>query len=187
MKRKPRSDSKLKNLSLEKQEQLAEWLRTPKTGDCEGGIRFAMRKCLEEWDLAVGKNAVSEFLPWWDSQEQLRSDNNLVEDFQEFVSTQTQGHDPEKAREFLLQAIAFRNYQRGEDKTAMMALSEQGRAKLEREKVNVAWERTRQSDRRIRLLEQNAAEAKAKLEEVKSKGGLTDETLRKIEEAAKLL
>jgi hypothetical protein len=44
-----------------------------------------------------------------------------------------------------------------------------------------------QRDRRIRLLEDNQARAKAALEGIKSKGGLTPETLKQIEEAAKLL
>ena len=43
------------------------------------------------------------------------------------------------------------------------------------------------ASRRVALLEENAAKAKAALEGLKSKGGLTAETLRTIEEAAKLL
>jgi hypothetical protein len=41
--------------------------------------------------------------------------------------------------------------------------------------------------RRLELLERQSAEAKAKLTEVKAKGGLTQETLKAIEEAAGLL
>jgi hypothetical protein len=41
--------------------------------------------------------------------------------------------------------------------------------------------------RKLALLEAKMAEAKSKLESVKSKGGLTPETLKEIEEAAKLL
>jgi hypothetical protein len=43
------------------------------------------------------------------------------------------------------------------------------------------------AERRVALLEENAARAKAALEGVKSKGGLSAETLRQIEEAAGLL
>jgi hypothetical protein len=43
------------------------------------------------------------------------------------------------------------------------------------------------SERRVSLLEENAAKAKAALEGIKSKGGLTPETLKQIEEAAGLL
>ena len=43
------------------------------------------------------------------------------------------------------------------------------------------------ASRRVALLEENAAKAKAALEGLKSKGGLTAETLKTIEEAAKLL
>jgi hypothetical protein len=42
-------------------------------------------------------------------------------------------------------------------------------------------------ERRVKLLEQNAAEAKKRLEGIKTKGGLTKETLAQIEEAARLL
>ena len=41
--------------------------------------------------------------------------------------------------------------------------------------------------RRVKILEENAAKAKAALEGLKSKGGLTPETLARIEEAARLL
>jgi hypothetical protein len=43
------------------------------------------------------------------------------------------------------------------------------------------------AERRVALLEENAAKAKAALENLKTKGGLTPETLRTIEEAAGLL
>jgi hypothetical protein len=43
------------------------------------------------------------------------------------------------------------------------------------------------AERRVEMLEANATQAKAALEGIKSKGGLTPETLRQIEEAAKLL
>jgi hypothetical protein len=42
-------------------------------------------------------------------------------------------------------------------------------------------------ERRIALLESAASEAKKRLEGIKSKGGISKETLQQIEEAAKLL
>jgi hypothetical protein len=52
--------------------------------------------------------------------------------------------------------------------------------KIEPAKLEIA-------SRRVALLEENAAKAKAALEGLKSKGGLTAETLKTIEEAAGLL
>ena len=63
---------------------------------------------------------------------------------------------------------------------------EQNQERLEQNDRKLA-----QNDRRIKVLEENQASAKAKLESavtsLKSKGGLTPETLSQIEEAAKLL
>lgn len=59
--------------------------------------------------------------------------------------------------------------------------------RLRERRLDQQEEDLKQRDRRIRLLEENAAKAKATLEAVKSKGGLTAETLRRIEEAAGLL
>jgi hypothetical protein len=42
-------------------------------------------------------------------------------------------------------------------------------------------------ERRVELLEKKMAEAKQTLEQIKGRGGLTPETLRQIEEAAKIL
>lgn len=59
--------------------------------------------------------------------------------------------------------------------------------KLKQRALDQKDEDLRQRDRRITLLEDNAAKAKAALEGIKSKGGLTQETLKQIEEAARLL
>jgi hypothetical protein len=48
-------------------------------------------------------------------------------------------------------------------------------------------EDVRQADRKLKLLEDNARDVKAKLTAVASKGGLTPDTLKTIEEAAALL
>lgn len=64
-----------------------------------------------------------------------------------------------------------------------------GKKKLQQKDAEIA-QKTRaldHSERRVALLEDNAAKAKAALETVKKTGGLTAETLRQIEEAARLL
>ena len=55
------------------------------------------------------------------------------------------------------------------------------------ERVTVAKGVLDVAERRVKLLEDRAAEAKAKLTAVATKGGLTPETLKQIEEAASLL
>lgn len=54
-------------------------------------------------------------------------------------------------------------------------------------KLEIEQEKLQLAERRVHILEQNMAEAKRKLEGIKSKGGLTKETLAQIEEAAGLL
>jgi hypothetical protein len=54
-------------------------------------------------------------------------------------------------------------------------------------KLEIEQEKVRQNDRRIKLLEDRAADAKEKLTAVVARGGLSADTLKQIEEAASLL
>ncbi len=53
--------------------------------------------------------------------------------------------------------------------------------------LEVKADALRLADRRVKVLESQMAEAKAKLQGLKSKGGLSPKTLKEIEEAANLL
>jgi hypothetical protein len=59
--------------------------------------------------------------------------------------------------------------------------------RLRQRQIELKEQDLKLAERRVLLLEDNAAKAKAALEGIKSKGGLTAETLKQIEEAAKLL
>jgi hypothetical protein len=69
----------------------------------------------------------------------------------------------------------------------LTALTGARSVEIQAERVGVAKGALSVAERRLKLLEENAASAKAKLTAVASKGGLTPETLKQIEEAAKLL
>lgn len=60
-------------------------------------------------------------------------------------------------------------------------------SKQDAARTQIARDQVELAQRRVQLLEEQAAKAKAQLGQVVSRGGLSDETIRKIEEACKLL
>jgi len=182
---KPRSDSKLKNLPEERREQIIAWLNTTKTEEHPGGLAYA-REQLAADGIKVSNSTLSEFWAYWDLQQDF-SDADLAATFAE---EQMRAFDPANAQKaedfgnFVFTSKAVRQ----KDPQTFVALQ---RLKLDKDSART---RASQEDRkiqlaarRVQLLEDKAAKAKAALEGLKTKGGLTAETLRTIEEAAKLL
>jgi hypothetical protein len=164
--KKPRSDSKLANLPEETQAEVAGW--------CKEGLEVAREQCKARLGISVAVSSLSLWYGWYRRQEVLRSGNSRVEQTLEWFRRNKPNASAEELRgaTFLAMTLMY-----GEDPQLQLAiLKEQGRD-LDRELAA----------RRVRLLEENAAKAKAALEGLKSKGGLTAETLRTIEEAAGLL
>lgn len=96
---KPRSDALLKNLPRERQEQIAEWCRKPNDRDAEnepipesGGLAFA-RAQLAADGLKVSLNLLSEFLSWWQLEQDLEAS------FEREAQVLAKTGDPKKARE----------------------------------------------------------------------------------------
>jgi hypothetical protein len=87
---KPRSDSPLKNLSEERQEQIIEWCNTPKTSDedgnvtCIGGYKFA-RAQLASDGLKVSERALSEFYSWWNLRRDFEQADEQTNDILELI------------------------------------------------------------------------------------------------------
>ena len=167
--RKPRSDSKLKNLPLAKREKIAAWC-------AEGGLGVARAKCKSELGIATSERALSEFLRWQKREDELHTGNELAMQALDWWKANRPEADSEELRTAQFFALMMKAQAADDPELAIAVLKEQGKD-LDR---GIAY-------RRVKLLEENAAKAKAALEGIKSKGGLTPETLKQIEEAARLL
>jgi len=164
--RKPRSDSKLANLSEKTQDEIFEW--------CKQGYEVARDLCKSKLSLSVSARCLCEWHRWRERQEKLRTGNARVFQTLEWFRKNRPAASPEEIRNATFLSLTLQH--EGDKDFQLQLLKEQGRD-LDRDL----------SARRVALLEENAAKAKAALEGLKSKGGLTAETLKTIEEAAKLL
>lgn len=203
-----RADAVLKNLRPEAQEILAEWCMKPMDRDEEkkpikgtGGPPYAHTRllavaanvCLPA--LAVSERVVYDFFSWW------RLEQDLEVSFEREKQVLEKTGDAKRAREAgetllarlglatsnpdLIEKAAYIS-----DSRRRLDLDEQsGKTKARQKDAQIAQKNQdlKLAERRVALLEGNAAAAKQQLEAVKKDGGLTPETLRKIEEAAKLL
>ena len=183
----PRSDSKLKLLTEEQQEQIATWARTPKSDAGPGGLAYAREMLAREYGVKVSLSTLSEFVSWHSLQQRFAKASSRATQVAELLRERAPGMEPEQVRALAQSIFTLEALDAG-DAAAYVSLEHlqlsrdavATRAKLEERKLALA-------ERRVLLLEENAAKAKAALEGIKSKGGLTPETLRTIEEAAGLL
>jgi hypothetical protein len=95
MSAKPRSDSLLKNLPEERQDQIAAWCREPKSDSCPGGLQHAREQCAAD-GLKVSMRAMSEFFSWWRVGETCRQASNKAQDFESLLKAEFPGATPEK-------------------------------------------------------------------------------------------
>jgi hypothetical protein len=167
--KKPRSDSKLANLPEEDQAEIAEWCRTNPL-EVVRDILLAQRK------VSISLSSLSTWYAWHKQQRELREGNAGVVAILDWFKRNDPGASAATVRSAMLMGLTLKAQARDDTGLALNVLKEQGRD-LDR---GLAM-------RRVALLEENAAKAKAALEGLKSKGGLTAETLRTIEEAAGLL
>lgn len=190
--KKARSDSKLKLLSPERQEQIIGWANTPKSETGMGGLDYA-RKQLAADGIKVARSTVGEFVSWWDLQQRFARASSRAEQVLDLAKQQSLA-SPKELQDFAESVFTLEAVESKDADTyvnlqhlRLKRNSAETKADHEERKIAISQEKLRQADRRIQLLEANAASAKEKLNAVKSKGGLTKETLREIEEAAKFL
>lgn len=168
---KPRSDSKLKNLSEEEQELIIEWLRSPKTDTCAGGLKYAREMCKSSaLNLDVSHRALSEFWAYWDLQQQF-SRADLAATFAEENMRAFDPANAQKAEEFGNFVFTTNSVRDGDPQTfvAMQRLkldqkSAEKKAKIEERKLSLA-------DRRVKVMERKLDSLKGTLED----GKLSDE------------
>jgi hypothetical protein len=170
---KPRPDSLYAKLKPAQREELL-LLLLEQGGSYEDGVAK-----LSAWGVSSSAAALSRFvsrhgLPW-------RLDRARAA-AEETKSSLPKDWEAEKAR-----GLALKSYE-----LTFRDLSAKEWVMLKQIEIREREQKLKESDlelkeRRVKLLEDNQREAKKRLEGIKSKGGLTPETLKQIEEAAKLL
>lgn len=166
--RKPRSDSKLKNLPEAQRRKIFTW--------CGKGLAEARTLCKTELGIVTSERALSEFLRWQARADELSSGSDLAIQALDWWRKNRPEASEDELRAAQFFALTMKANAADDPELAIAVLREQGKD-LDR---GLAM-------RRVRILEDNAAKAKAALEGIKSKGGLTPETLARIEEAARML
>jgi len=171
-----RADAKLKNLPDEVLDIL--WrLRNPEEDGEKLTLEAVLVELKDNHNIEVSISTLSEFYKWLRFKRRMESGRKITNQVMEQMRrdpsmTLDQMHD---AAQFV-----FTNATMDEDDPkTYIALA----------KLRLDAEKVKNDTRRIKLLEDNAASAKAKLENLvtTNRGGLTAETLKIIEEAAGLL
>lgn len=177
--RKTRSDAKLLNLPEEQQSQLAEWLinGTP--------YHAAIALCEREFGVRTSAGALSSFWQEVCVPALLRRRSQAAttaETLAEQAAQRPGMFDPATIDAIRQRAfdLAINPASKPDDVAALFSLLLKARDQdLKGRAVTVA-------ERRLEMLEQQAAAVRNAVNEART-GGLTPESLRKIEEAAKLL
>ncbi|MDR3405129.1 MAG: hypothetical protein P4L99_21725 [Chthoniobacter sp.] len=206
--RKVRADAVLKNLCPAAHEQIVAWANQPVETDPDGkpikgtgGVLFACTQLAEiarEFSLPalrVSGATLYEFLDWW----RLEQDLEISLDREEQVLAKTGNKKlAREAGETLLMRLGIAKQDSkliqaaalvSDSRRSLDLQEESGKTKARQKDVQLALatKNLALAERRVVLLEANAAKAKETLEAVAKKGGLSPEALKQIEEAAKLL
>lgn len=183
---KPQSTSWLRNLPEEKQAEVIAWCATPKSATCSGGYKYAAEQIARE-GVSVAQSTLSDFYSWYHMRSIFARADRKTTDFEELLAQKFPDADPKRIQEFgqaffTMQAAAAGNPEefREMEKLRLAKETAATKGRQEEKKLELA-------ERRIQLLEENSSKAKEQLQKVVSKGGLSKETLRQIEDAAKLL
>jgi hypothetical protein len=183
---KPRSDSPLRNLPEQRQEQIIEWCNTPKSDKCVGGYAFAKQQLAAD-GLKASQGALSDFYSWWHLRRDFQRQDSLTRDFEEMLRKEFPSADPKKIQEFgqaffTMQAAARRDPKEFREMEYLRLSKETAATKGRHKEKELEL-----SERRVVILEGKISKAKEKLTKVAAKGGLSAEALKQIESAAKIL
>lgn len=182
--RKKRSDDKLTQLNAEQQTKLWDWMST------HGLSYMAIRNLVRtEFGVETSTRALST---WWEEKatEESTERNLRAVSVANNLGAQISENLPQitNALKAQLTQRAFEVVQSGGDpkliEAFMSVVGGINKAELDKAKITIDVKKLEQ---RVREYEEKNAAAKAALSQVASKGGLTPETVREIEEAAKLL
>lgn len=192
--RKTRRDAKLERLTPEQRTAVESWL-------AEDGAQSCVQRLSSELGITVSQSTLYETLARWRAERKFSAIELIARAQAEQEAAARGGLTTEQMEEAIdrhfigLAAVAEDTdlykelrYLRIADQTAK-SNARIAEAKLEQKDKQIA-QKDRDlglAERRVKLLEDNAAKAKAQLEAVKKQGGLSPETLAQIEEAARLL
>jgi hypothetical protein len=178
--RKPRSDSKLMTLPEEQQAKLSELLLA-------GTPLYRVKEwCLKELSIETSLAALSNYWHTCVSAHMLARRTRaagLADDLATAAQKSSRFDEAalEAIRQKAFELAVAPNAEPGDVKSLFMLVLKSRDQDLQAKGVDIQL-------RRLEMLEHNAAAAKASLNQVLTeKGGLSPETLAKIEEAAKLL
>jgi hypothetical protein len=165
--KKPRSDSALKTLPRERQSVIAEYLRDHKLDDA--------RAWLAADGFKTSRTALSEFLSWYSLREQMERNESTVETLLEDLKSANPDWSPDQVQQAGQSFFTALALQQQDPKQWLMAQS----LAIKREQLSL-------DARKIVLMEKKAA-AFDQVKQAVNSGGLTPETLTKIERELKLL
>lgn len=189
--RRPRSDAVLMNLPEEKQRELFDFCDAHR-GD---GLRKLVGYLREEQGLAVGLAALSNWLNWYSLRSKLTNVSEMADSVARILK-ETPGLDLDDAK-IMRAAQAFFEAKAMQENDAgtyvKLASVRRGSAELQIKaqqadlrKAAIAIQRTA-LEQRVREYEEQMATAKAALQGLVTKGGISPETMAEIEAAAKIL
>lgn len=148
---KPRSDSKLKTLPEDRQEQIIAWSMERKTETCPGGLQHA-REQLAADGIKVSLSTLSEFVSWWRLQRRFAAASSRAKQIEEMLREQDPSMSPEKVREMGQKIFTLEAVESGDAKSFValehLALDQRSavaKFELEKQKLDV-------SKRRLQLL-----------------------------------
>ena len=171
--RRPRSDSALMSLPDDRQRELFDF--------CDGhradGLRKIRLLLQEEQGVTVSLSTLSNWLNWYSLRAKVQGVAAMADDLAKILK-ETPGLK-------LDDATVMRTAQAFFEAKAMQENDADTYVKLAGVRRGTADLRIR--ERRIRLEEDKVAQAKAKLQGIISKGGISAETMAQIEEAARIL
>lgn len=187
---KPRADALLKNLPVERQDEI--WSRlTVKTAEWPDTSYKAVRKWLAADGLKVSQNALFEFYSWYPLRLQAREDEQTTEAIKQNLKEEVSNISEEELDAFGQKTFGLLAIRHQDLNGFVTVRSARTHALLEEKKLKLREQKLSQDERKIILMEKKAEaydRAQATLTAAKSsKGGITKETLAKIESELKLL
>lgn len=165
-------------------ERLVEWFTDKRT------LAFA-RDQLAADGLQVSLSQLSRWWARWQQRQEHEKTDDLMNDWAEAMEPELKKFNPQadtdQIRQFAITHLIKKGLATSQDKLALAAIDRQQTEISGRTRAEIERAKLEQGARRIHLLEQKAANALALIEQAKTGGGLTPETLEKIERELKLL
>src|SRR4051812_37063749 len=100
---KAKSDSILKSRAQQSPEfgqKVIEWMKTPKSDECVGGVAYARAQLAADGIIVRSDSTFSDFWSWWHLQETFRVADQKTSDFEELLKTKFPEMDPLRIQEF---------------------------------------------------------------------------------------